>query len=268
MHILPTLFILLVLNYLDRNALPLARVQGIEKDIGLQGTNFNTAISVFFVGYILGQIPSNIVLSKVRPSLYIPGFVALWGVIAAATAAANSYGHLVAIRFFLGIAEAPFFPGVLFLLSSWYTKRELALRTSILYTGAHLSGAFAGLIAAGVQRGLDGAKGLESWRWLCIIEGVITVFAGMVAVFILPDWPGTTRWLSDREKALASARLERDVGVPDEETMSMTQSILAAVKDYKMWLMALIYATMTTAGGYSAFVPTVVATFGKSRVKT
>jgi len=98
----------------------------------MKGTNFNTAISILFVGYILGQVPSNLVLTRVRPSLYIPGFACLWGAVSACTAAADSYPHLVVIRFFLGITEAPFFPGILFFLSSWYTKKELALRVSIV----------------------------------------------------------------------------------------------------------------------------------------
>jgi hypothetical protein len=126
-RILPILFILLILNYLDRNALALARVQGIEADLGMAGRNFNTAISVLFVGYIIGQVPSNLALTRARPSLYIPGFAVLWGAVSATTAAANSFGHLVAIRFFLGVCEAPFFPGILFFLSSWYTKQELAV---------------------------------------------------------------------------------------------------------------------------------------------
>lgn len=142
-RILPTLFIILVTNYLDRNGLSyvshrttsdisLARVQGIEADLGMVGQNFNTAISVLFVGYILGQVPSNLVLTRVRPSLYIPGFAIIWGVVSACTAAANTYPHLIVVRFFLGITEAPFFPGILFYLSSWYTKKELAVRVSIV----------------------------------------------------------------------------------------------------------------------------------------
>jgi MFS family permease len=110
----------------------LARVQGIEADLGMQGKNFNTAISILFVGYILGQVPSNLVLTRVRPSLYIPAFAALWGAVSACTAAADTYPHLVVIRFFLGVTEAPFFPGILFFLSSWYTKKELALRMSVV----------------------------------------------------------------------------------------------------------------------------------------
>lgn len=85
----------------------------------MKGQNFNTAISVLFVGYIIGQIPSNLALTRARPSLYIPGFAILWGIVSASTAAANTYGHLVVIRFFLGVCEAPFFPGILFFLSTW-----------------------------------------------------------------------------------------------------------------------------------------------------
>ncbi|TXT10884.1 hypothetical protein VHUM_01635 [Vanrija humicola] len=267
-RLMPCLFVLLVFNYLDRNALSLARVQGIEADLGLKGNNFNTAISVLFCGYILGQLPSNLVLSRVRPSVYLSVMCVLWGIVSAATAAADNFAHLVVVRFFLGVLESPFFPGALFLLSSWYTKKELAFRTSILYCGSYLSGAFAGLIAAGVQRGLKGKRGLTSWQWLFILEGSLTVLVGLVAVFILPDYPATTRWLTPREKALAAYRLERDTGILDKETMPLRQAVKAAAKDYKLWMFALIYATMATAGGYSPFVPTVVNTFGLSQIKT
>jgi MFS family permease len=98
-------------------------VQGLETDLGLVGTQFNTAISILFVGYILGQIPSNLILSRVRPSLYLSGFVALWGAVSMATALADNYTHLLVIRFFLGVTESPYFPGALFLLSSWYPKK-------------------------------------------------------------------------------------------------------------------------------------------------
>lgn len=106
--------------------------------------------------YITMQLPSNMILTRVRPSFYLPFFVCLWSVVSASTAAAETYGHLIAIRFVLGIVEAPFFPGVFFLLSCWYTRRELALRTAVLYSGLILATAFSGLIAAGVFAQLDG----------------------------------------------------------------------------------------------------------------
>jgi MFS family permease len=161
-----------IYSYLDRNALPNARIQGIEKDLGLKGDQFNTAISVLFAGYIALQIPSNMLLTRVRPSIYLPVCMALWGVVSACTALVHDFNGLVVTRFFLGFMEAPYFPGALFLLSSWYTRRELATRTAVLYTGSLLSSAFGGLVGAGVQYGLDGVHGLESWRWLFIIEGL------------------------------------------------------------------------------------------------
>ena len=100
-----------------------ARVQGVEEDLGMVGNQFNIAVSVLFVGYILGQIPSNLILSRVRPSIYLSLFVALWGAVSTCTAAATDFKHLVVIRFFLGLTEAPYFPGALFLLSAWYTKK-------------------------------------------------------------------------------------------------------------------------------------------------
>ncbi|WWC86577.1 uncharacterized protein L201_001454 [Kwoniella dendrophila CBS 6074] len=231
-RLLPILFVLLVLNYLDRNALASARVQGLEKDLHLKGDQFNQAVSILFAGYILGQIPSNMIL------------------------------------FFLGITESPYFPGALFLLSSWYTKKELAFRTSILYTGSLLSGAFSGLISAGIQKGLNGVSGLSSWRWMFILEGAVTVAAAVFSMFILPDYPATTKWLSMREKAIAVYRLEKDAGIRDEETMTLFQSFKAAALDYKLYLLAIIIITKTTAGAVTQFIPTVVATFGMSKVNT
>ncbi|OXH06703.1 nicotinamide mononucleotide permease [Cryptococcus neoformans A1-35-8] len=249
--LLPTLFVLLILNYLDRNALASARVQGIEKSLGLVGTQFNTAISLLFVGYILGQIPSNLILSRTRPSIYL-----------------SNYHQLLAVRILLGFTESPYFPGALFLLSTWYTKKELAYRTAFLYTGSLLSGAFSGLIAAGVQNGLDGKLGMESWRWLFILEGAITGFAAIIAIFVLPDYPATTKWLSTREKAVAVWRMERDGGSRDEDDQGLIHSLKLALCDYRLYLLATVIITKTTAGAVTQFFPTVIATFGFNKVIT
>ncbi|KWU45903.1 putative nicotinamide mononucleotide permease [Rhodotorula sp. JG-1b] len=266
--LLPTLFILLILNYLDRNALASARVQGLEKDLGMKGTDFNIAISVLFAGYILGQIPSNLILAKSRPSIYLSCCVLVWGVVSLCTGFVQNFHQLVAVRILLGITESPYFPGALFLLSTWYTKRELAFRTAFLYSGSLLSGAFSGFISAGIQSGLDGARGLESWRWLFIIEGAITGFVALIAVFILPDYPATTKWLSTREKAMAVYRLEKDVGSKDEDNLPLLTSLKMALGDYRLYLLALIIITKTTAGAVTQFFPTVVATFGFSKTIT
>lgn len=115
---------------------------------------------------------------------------------------------------------------------------------------------------------MSGVAGLSSWRWLFILEGAVTITAAVAAMFILPDYPATTKWLSDQEKAVAIYRLEKDTGVKDEETMTLFQSFKSAVLDYKLWLLALIIVTKTTAGAVTQFIPTVVATFNFNKVQT
>ena len=161
-----------------------------------------------------------------------------------------------------------FLPGALFLLSTWYTKKELAFRTAFLYSGSLLSGAFSGFISAGIQGGLDGALGHESWRWLFWIEGAITGVVAIVSIFVLPDYPATTKRLSLRERAMAVYRLELDAGEKDEDTMSLWQSFKLAATDYRLYLLALIIITKTTAGAVTQFFPSVVQTFGFNKVLT
>jgi hypothetical protein len=132
-------------------------------------------------------VPSNLFLNKIgKPALYLPAVMCVWGVISTCTAAVQSYGGLIAVRFVLGFVEAAYFvrvqdtrgaieaivltelqPGCLFFLSSWYTRKELAFRSAVLYSGSLISGAFSGLIAAGILDGMQGHLGLSAWRWLC-----------------------------------------------------------------------------------------------------
>jgi len=115
------------------------------------------------------QVPSNLFLDRIgKPSLYLPICMIVWGTISACTGAVHNYAGLIVCRFFLGFVEAAYFPGCLFFLSSWYTRKELAFRTAVLYSGSLISGAFSGLIAAGIVGGLDGARGLRAWRWLFV----------------------------------------------------------------------------------------------------
>ena len=119
------------------------------------------------------SLPSNMAITRIRPSWYLPGAAMLWSIVSASTASATSFGGLVTIRFFLGIVEAPLFPGAVYVMSCWYTRKELALRYAVLYTGLVLAMAVSGLIAAGVFAGLHGTMGLAGWQWLFILEGAI-----------------------------------------------------------------------------------------------
>jgi len=132
----------------------------------MTGTDFNLATSIFFVGYLCMQLPSNMLITRVRPSVYLGVAAAAWGVVSTCNATVTSFPTLIAVRLILGFVECPFFPGAIFLMSSWYTRAELTRRISWFYSGNALANMFGGLLGAGILGNLDGAHGLAGWRWL------------------------------------------------------------------------------------------------------
>lgn len=171
MLILPPIMILYILNYIDRQNLSAAKLQGIMEDLNITTQQFATAVSILFVGYLPFQIPSNLIITMIsRPGMYICTAVVIWGAISGATAAVKSYGQLLAVRAILGIVEAVFFPGAVYFLSAWYPKRELGKRLGFMYIAQQFGNAFGGLFAAAIMQ-LDGKHGIAGWQWLFIIEG-------------------------------------------------------------------------------------------------
>ncbi|TDZ25642.1 High-affinity nicotinic acid transporter [Colletotrichum orbiculare MAFF 240422] len=266
MTLLPVVWTLYMFNYLDRNNLAQAKLNRFEKDLGLVGNQFNTAVSIFNAGYMLAQLPSNMLITRVRPSIYIPCCVILWSCVSASTAAAKSFSSLVVIRVCLGIVEAPFFPGVIYIMSCWYTQKELALRAAVLYSGMLIASAFAGLIAAAVFANLDGARGLAGWQWLFIIEGAGSFASAFVALAFLPDYVGSKTglcsWLmSEGELRVAAQRMAADrVSVPEARN-TVWQGLGLAVRDVRMWLFVCLNAFFLSSHGLTSFFPTIVQGF-------
>ncbi|KAG1755747.1 major facilitator superfamily domain-containing protein [Suillus lakei] len=241
------LVLIYILNYIDRNNAAAARLRGFEDDLHLEGQQFNTILSILYVGYTLMQVPSYIG----RPSIYLPTCMAIWGFISVLT------GHFlgaVCTRFFLGFVEAAFFPGALFLLSKWYKRRELGQRTAILSCGIMISNAFGSLLASAILDGMDGVMGYAAWRWLFYIEGSMTICVAICAIFILPDFPTTTTscaWLTVEEQALAQLRMEEDVGVDDETECpkGAESGLKQALSDWKVWWLAMAMAILNCNAG-------------------
>lgn len=233
----------------------------LEDDLNLTGTQYNTCVSILFVGYLLGQVPSNMFLTRTKPSYYMAGCMALWAIVSALTAVSRNFTGLLLTRFFLGVTEAPYYPGALYMLSIFYTRKEIATRISILYTGNILATAFAGLIAAGIFHGMDGAGGLAGWRWMFILLGAVTFVVAIGAVFTLPDDPLSTRWLSPEERQLAHARIQRDT-VGSKEATSTFAGLKEAAKDPNVWLFAFMQHMHLAANGFKNFFPTAVETLG------
>ncbi|KAK3710941.1 hypothetical protein LTR37_009962 [Vermiconidia calcicola] len=265
--IMPLVMLVYLMNYIDRNNYAAARLQGLERDLNLTGEQYQVGLSILFVGYVLMQVPSNALLNfSGRPSWYIGFWVIVWGLVSTLTSQVSNYGEIVACRFILGLVEAPFFCGVLFYLSKWYTKSELAFRMAIFYSASLLSGAFGNLIAAGILDGLAGARGLAAWQWLYIIEGVrhhslkaplfklternqsITMSIGIVILFVLPDFPDTWKILSPEMKFVANRRMAIDAAEADVDEaggMSQLRGIKLALTDPKNF-----FPSLTETLGY------------------
>ncbi|KAK5058690.1 hypothetical protein LTR84_010954 [Exophiala bonariae] len=264
--LVPMLWVLYLFNYLDRNNIAQARLNSFEDDLNLKGNQFNIAVSVLNVGYMLMQLPSNMLLTRTRPSLYIPVWAALWSIISASTAATHSFRQLIAVRFLLGVAEAPFFPGAMYLLSCYYTRKELAVRTALLYSGVILATAFSGLLAAGIFSGLDGVHSMAGWQWLFILEGSGSFLVSLVAMFILPDFPGantgSAKWLlTEEERRISVNRISRDRVSEKTIDGSVWSGLAAAVKDIKTWIFVIMLTGNHSAYGFNNFFPTIVKGF-------
>jgi hypothetical protein len=190
-----------------------------------------------------------------------------WAVVSACTALTHNYTDLVLVRFFLGVAEAPYYPGALYMLSLFYTRKEIATRISILYSGNIFATSFSGLIAEAVFATLDKAHGLQGWKWLFIIEGATTFGIAVIGIWILPDFPLTTRWLTPEERQLAHDRIVRDtVGI--EQSKGARAGFNEAIRDPRLYLLCLMQNMHLSACSFNNFFPTVVGSLGFDRTIT
>ncbi|KAH9999954.1 sugar transporter [Russula vinacea] len=268
------LVLIYILNYVDRNNAAAARLEGFEEDLHLTGQQFNTLLGVLYVGYILMQIPSNMFLNYIgKPSIYLPASMMLWGVISVLTGTTHDFTGAVLTRFFLGFVEAAFFPGALFLLSKWYKRSELGLRTAFLSCGLLISNAFGSLLASGILSGMQGKLGFAAWRWLFFIEGALTILVAVMAVFVLPDFPQNSHWfLSSEEMRLAELRMQEDGDIGDSDETECEGSrfpgLLEAISDWRVYWLTVALASLNLSLSFNAFFPTLTATLGYSPTVT
>lgn len=194
------------------------------------------------------------------------------GVLCACSGATHNFAGLLVTRFLLGFVEAAFYPGALATLSAWYVRKELGFRTGLFYSGSMLSGAFSGLISAGITDGMDGAGGLLAWRWVFILEGGATVFIAALAYWVLPDFPANTKWLSEEERAMAVWRMQEDAAGEEDWTSSSKEPLLDGfkmlMKDPKNWILVVVVYGSASAIAINSFFPTIVKSMGKDRITT
>ncbi|KAM0723107.1 hypothetical protein Q7P37_001307 [Cladosporium fusiforme] len=268
--LLPCIFVMYLLSYMDRTNIGNAKVAGMTDDLGMDSSEYSISLIVFFITYVIFEVPSNLILARSKPSIFLPTIMFLWGVITCCMSLISTFEHLVVLRTLVGVLEAGFAPGVLLMFSSWYKKEEQSKRFAVYISAAVLSGAFGGIIAGAITGGLEGAHGLRGWRWLFIVEGVATCGWAIVALFLLPDYPANTKMLTPTQRELAISRLEEDRGHRETEEdghVTSMQALKQAITSWKVWLMIAGYMVIVGSSTLSYFYPTLVAGLGYDAVK-
>ncbi|KAJ2826978.1 hypothetical protein IWW50_002112 [Coemansia erecta] len=259
LHLLPVSFAMYFLSVIDRNNIGNARVAGMGTHLGLHGEQFNWVVSAFFFTYIFCEVPSNILLKRFGARVWLPFIAICWSVLVACLAAAKSYGALVAVRVLMGIFEAGYVPGFIYLTSFWYTKRQQAPRIALFFSAGVFAGIWAGPLAARLQA-LDGA--LLGYQYIFIVEASMTVAVAIAMLFMLQNYPETARFLSEKERAAALRMLKADRALSPAANYN-TRQVLRGLSDWTVWAYAIIFWAAALGGTTQAiFGPTLIAAMG------
>ncbi len=253
-RLLPFLFVLYVFNFVDRSNVALAALQ-MNRDLKFSSSAFGFGAGIFFIGYSLFEVPSNWLLDRVGARRWIARIMITWGLIAAAMMFVRTPIQFYALRFLLGVAEAGFFPGVVYYLTKWFPKERRARATSRFFLALPISGVLGGFVG-GFLLTLDGHSGLAGWQWLFLVEGLPSVLIGISVLWYLTDEPRDAHWLSDGQRTWLVNRMAEDAKSTNPRHGT---SALHALKNPMVWFLAVPYFFMLTAGyGYTFWVPIVV----------
>ncbi|KAF9650416.1 MFS general substrate transporter [Thelephora ganbajun] len=248
--LLPYAFLSYLSKYLDQQNVTNAYVSGMKEDLGLHGNQLNYIITAWTCGYVLGQFPSNILITRIRPSVWIPAMELIWSTLTMILATANGFNSLIAIRFFIGLAEATFYPAVQYVIGSWYKPDELAKRACLFHTASAIGPMFSGFLQAGAYSGLNGVHGLAGWKWLFIVDGLITVPIALLGFLIMPDLPSNTRpnfIYTERQVEIGKKRMEEIGRKPPAEFTK--KKVLGFFTTWHIWFLTPLYILFNNGTG-------------------
>ena len=255
-RLIPFLFLCYILAYLDRVNVGFAKLQ-MTTDLSLSDAAFATGAGIFFIGYFFFEVPSNILLKKFGARAWIARIMISWGVISSLMMFVHSETAFYAMRFLLGIAEAGFFPGIIFYLTLWYPSRLRSTRTALFVSAIAVSGVLGNPISGAIMDSLSGTAGLAGWQWLFLFEGIPSILVGFWVFFYLDSSILDAKWLTPEEKDLLARNLDA------EEKHKSEVHVSDAFKSGKVWALCAIYFTlMIGLYGISFWLPTIVKAFG------
>jgi D-galactonate transporter len=255
-RLLPFLFLCYVAAYLDRVNVGFAKLQMLN-DLQFSETIYGLGAGIFFIGYFFFEVPSNIIMHRVGGRVWIARIMITWAILSAATLFVTTPLMFYVIRFFLGVAEAGFFPGIVLYLTYWFPAKRRSRMNALFMIGIPVAGVIGGPLSGWIMRALSGVYGLASWQWLFLLEAVPSAILGVVTLFYLPNSIRGSKWLSDEEKRVLEENIAQD------NTGKQDHSLARVFGNGKVWLMAAIYfCCMMGLYGVGFYLPTLIKAAG------
>jgi MFS family permease len=249
-RIVPLLFVLYLVAYLDRINVAFGAIQ-MQRQLHFSDSVYGLGAGIFFIGYLLFQVPSNLMLRRVGARRWICALMLVWGTISLSTGFVSSAKTFYVVRFLLGSTEAGFFPGIILYINGWFPSAVRARTVALFMTAGPLSAVIGGPIS-GLLLSLHGYAGLAGWQWLFLVEGLPAIFLGIIVLCYLDDAPQRAHWLTDAERTWLTGALSR-------EPRSVNVGSLAPFKSGTVWLLALgLFGITTATSGISLWLPTLI----------
>ena len=253
-RLIPFLFLIYVVAYLDRVNVSFAQLQ-LEDDLGFSDTIFGLGAGIFSLGYVIFGVPSNLALERFGARRWLAGIMIVWGLLSASMLFIESAASFYVLRFLLGVAEAGFFPGIILFLTWWFPEDERTRVLALFLTAISVAYVAGGPLSGGLLE-LDGLAGLEGWQWLFLMEGLPAVALGFVTLRYLDERPEDARWLEPEERELLAAEVARERELKEAVGVG---SLGASLRNGQVWLLSLIYFLIVGAAfGLTFFVPDLV----------
>ena len=258
-RIIPFLFLCYVVSFLDRINIGFAQLQ-MKHDLGFSDAMYGLGAAVFYVGYVLCEVPSNMLLAKYGARRTFTRIMLLWGLASVGMMFVSKPTHFYVLRFMLGVFEAGFFPGIVLYLTYWFPANRRAAVMSVFFAGVAVAGVLGGLFSGWIMRDMGGVLGLYGWQWMFAIEGAPAVLLAFVALFCLVDRPERAHWLSDEQKSRLIALCAQD---RTDKKGHHARSFVAALTNPHVYLFAFVYFSLTCASlTLNFWMPLMIRDFG------
>ncbi|KAI1132967.1 MFS transporter-like protein [Nemania abortiva] len=266
-HIVPWIFGIWLFAFIDRSNIGNAKIVGLPEDLGIStGTAFNVALLVFYIPYVLVDVPSNWIVKHVKAGIYLPALITAWGLVSTFVGFTRSLAGLIVGRLLLGLFEGGLLGGIIVYLSMFYRRHQMIRRIGYFYCAAPLSGAFGGLLATGLAKIRYG--GYNRWPWIFFIEGIVTVLFGISCFFFMPHTPADSKFLTAEERAMALLRMKMDShGATREADVNHEKFdwhwVRMAFSAPQLWLSSFAwFFLLIPLYSFSLFLPTIISGLG------